>query len=115
MKDTNNIFPLLNKNKTYILGCSFGPDSMALFHMLYINHYSFVVAFVNYHKRKEADDEQKQLTEYCEQRNIKIEIFILQIITMNITSIKCKNNDMYMQYLLYENKQMCSNIYINEF
>ena len=77
MKDTNNIFPLLNKNKTYILGCSFGPDSMALFHMLYINHYSFVVAFVNYHKRKEADDEQKQLTEYCEQRNIKITKSIL--------------------------------------
>ncbi len=30
---------------------------------------------------------------------------------MNITTTKCKNNDMYMQYLLYENKQMCSNIY----
>ena len=30
---------------------------------------------------------------------------------MNITPIKCKNNDMFMQYLLYENKQMCSNIY----
>ncbi len=30
---------------------------------------------------------------------------------MNITPIKCKNNDMCMQYLLYENKQMCSNIY----
>ena len=39
----------------------------------------------------------------------KLKIQIL--LTMNITTAKCKNNDMYMQYLLYENKQMCSNIY----
>lgn len=101
MKDTNNIFPLLNKNKTYILGCSFGPDSMALFHMLYINHYSFVVAFVNYHKRKEADDEQKQLTEYCEQRNIKIEI---------LSAPKCEEKRNFQEWareLRYSFFQMC--------
>jgi len=41
------------------------------------------------------------------QTKLKIQISM----PMNITPIKCKNNDMYMQYLLYENKQMCSNIY----
>ncbi len=31
-----------DKDKTYILACSFGPDSMALFHMLLKEGYKFV-------------------------------------------------------------------------
>jgi len=61
-------------NKTYILACSFGPDSMALFDMLYVNKCKFVVCFVNYHKRKESNQEQKNITAYCKKLGVKIEI-----------------------------------------
>ena len=44
----------LEKNKHYLLACSFGPDSMALFDMLIKEGYRFTVAHVNYHLRAEA-------------------------------------------------------------
>ena len=44
-------------NKTYLLGCSGGPDSMALFALLKENKINFEVAHVNYHLREEADKE----------------------------------------------------------
>ena len=55
----------LDKNKTYLLACSYGPDSMALFSMLFHEGYDFDVAFVNYHFRKESDEEERGLIEYC--------------------------------------------------
>ena len=55
----------LEKNKKYLLACSFGPDSMALFDMLLKEGYKFAVAHVNYHLRKEADDEEIELRNYC--------------------------------------------------
>lgn len=57
------------KNK-YVLACSFGPDSMALFAMLYKAGYNFVVAHVNYHKRDVSDYEEQSLSSYCKERNI---------------------------------------------
>lgn len=62
----------LDKQKQYLLACSYGPDSMALFQMLLNGGYSFSVAHVNYHLRKEADEETKNLHEYCRQNNITI-------------------------------------------
>ena len=55
----------LEKNKKYLLACSFGPDSMALFDMLLKEGYRFAVAHVNYHLRSESDDEEIELRNYC--------------------------------------------------
>lgn len=63
-----------NKDKNYILACSYGPDSMALFDMLYKAKCHFIVCFVNYHKRKESDDEQKHIMNYCKKLGVKIEV-----------------------------------------
>lgn len=60
----------LDKNKNYLLACSFGPDSMALFDMLEKENYHFVAALVNYHIRPESDEEMKSFVHYCEDHKI---------------------------------------------
>ena len=62
----------LDKNKHYLLACSFGPDSMALFDMLVKEGYRFTVAHVNYHLRAEANEEESKLRDYCFENNIGI-------------------------------------------
>ncbi len=75
----------LDKSKKYLLACSFGPDSMALFHMLKNNEFCFDVAIVNYHLRNESDFEVNSLQEYCNQNNVKLYIFnVTEKITKNI-------------------------------
>ena len=69
-----NIDYKFNKNKKYVLACSFGPDSMALFDILFKLKCKFIVAFVNYHKRRVSNYEQKELIKYCNKLNIKYEI-----------------------------------------
>ena len=69
-----NIDYKFNKNKKYVLACSFGPDSMALFDILFKLKCKFIVAFVNYHKRRVSNYEQKELIQYCNKLNIKYEI-----------------------------------------
>lgn len=64
----------LSKNKKYLLACSYGPDSMALFYLLLENNISFDVAHINYHLRKESDSEEKSLHTLCDKLNIKIYI-----------------------------------------
>ncbi|HKL73059.1 MAG TPA: tRNA lysidine(34) synthetase TilS [Candidatus Onthovivens sp.] len=61
----------LARNEKYILGCSFGPDSMALLGMLLEGHYEFIVCFCNYHLRDESDFEEKELKKFLEKKNIK--------------------------------------------
>lgn len=55
----------LDKNKKYILACSYGPDSMALFDLLLKNNYDFVVCFLNYKTRAESDIEEEKITAFC--------------------------------------------------
>ena len=62
----------LEKNKKYLLACSFGPDSMALFDMLLKEGYKFAVAHVNYRLRSEADDEEISLRNYCMRNGVQI-------------------------------------------
>lgn len=62
----------LEKNKKYLLACSFGPDSMALFDMLLKEGYQFAVAHVNYRLRSEADDEEISLRNYCMRNGVQI-------------------------------------------
>lgn len=64
----------LNKIKTYVLACSFGPDSMALLDLAIKDDLKLVVAHVNYHHRKESDYEKQELRKYCEKHNLPIEV-----------------------------------------
>lgn len=62
----------LDKNKKYLLACSFGPDSMALFDLLVKGGYDFGVAHVNYQMRgEESDGETKALIQLLKEKNIR--------------------------------------------
>ena len=65
----------LDKNGKYLLACSFGPDSMALFHLLYKNGFNFECAIVNYHLRKESDKEVSSLLEYASKKDIRVHVY----------------------------------------
>ncbi|OQC10996.1 MAG: tRNA(Ile)-lysidine synthase [Tenericutes bacterium ADurb.Bin087] len=61
----------LNLEHKYLLACSYGPDSMALFSLLLTNGYNFAVAHVNYGLRgEESEKETEDLTQYCKKHNI---------------------------------------------
>lgn len=60
----------LNKNEKYILGCSSGPDSMALFYMLLNEKYNFVVCNIDYNYRDESYEETDLVREECNKFNI---------------------------------------------
>ena len=64
----------LDKKEKYLLACSYGPDSMALFHLLVTQGYDFECAIVNYHLRKESDLEMNGLIEYAAKFNIKVHV-----------------------------------------
>lgn len=64
----------LDKNKRYIIACSYGPDSMALLDMARKDKLDIVVAHVNYHKRDVSNFEEESLRRYCKERNIPIEV-----------------------------------------
>lgn len=75
----------LDHTKKYLLACSFGPDSMALFSLLIKGNFSFSVAHVNYNLRKESGEETKGLSEFCHAN--KIPLFIHEVkerITSNL-------------------------------
>ena len=65
----------LDKNKKYLLACSYGPDSMYLSEALRIEGYNFSIAHVNYHFRKESDEEEKALRNYCYENNIGLYVY----------------------------------------
>ena len=75
----------LEKEGKYLLACSFGPDSMALFTMLLKEGYKFEVAHVNYGLRKEAKSETEKLEAYCAEKGITIH-------TLKVKKIDPKNN-----------------------
>ena len=80
----------LDKSKKYLLACSFGPDSMALFHMLQIEGYNFDCAIVNYHLRKESDSEVDGLLSYASKFNIVVHVYdVKEKITNNVEG-KCR-------------------------
>ncbi|MBE6135968.1 MAG: tRNA lysidine(34) synthetase TilS [Erysipelotrichaceae bacterium] len=66
----------LDKNKKYLLACSYGPDSMYLLELLRNEGYKFAVAHVNYRFRKESDEEEKSLRDYCYKYNIGIYVYV---------------------------------------
>lgn len=59
---------LLDKNKTYLLGVSGGPDSMALLDMMH--EYHVLVAHVNYNLRNDTEEDYRVVHDYCEKHCI---------------------------------------------
>ena len=55
---------------TWLAAISGGCDSMALFHMCLEHHVKFAAAHVNYHQRKEADEEEEYVRLECEKHGI---------------------------------------------
>lgn len=68
----------LDKNKKYVVACSFGPDSMALLDMAIKDGFNLVVAHVNYRKREASQAEQDNLQKFCDEHKIKL--YILDLI-----------------------------------
>lgn len=71
-----------HENDIIVVGCSTGPDSMALLDMLLgiRNHYnlSIIVAHVNHNIRKESVLEEQFLKDYCEKKNLVFESMIIE-------------------------------------
>ena len=64
----------LEKDKNYLLACSYGPDSMALFDMLLREGYHFSAALVNYHIRSQSSAEMDGFIKYCEKHRISYHV-----------------------------------------
>jgi len=63
-----------DKTKTYLLACSFGPDSMALLDMLVKDKFHLIVCHVNYHRRPESNSEQKGLESFCDTNHLELKV-----------------------------------------
>lgn len=86
----------LDKEKYYLLACSFGPDSMALFDMLEKEDFHFSAALVNYHLREESDSEMNSFISYCKEHKISYHIKDLK------SGIKGKNIEAECRKIRYE-------------
>jgi len=71
-----------HKDDCIVVGCSTGPDSMALVDLLLKIREKFnlslIIAHVNHNVRKESYDEEKFLKEYCEIHNLIFESMIIE-------------------------------------
>ncbi len=59
------------ENKKWLVACSGGPDSMALVKICLDKHLDFAIAHVNYHHRKEANEEEKYVTSFAKAHHIQ--------------------------------------------
>lgn len=76
-----NIIP---NNETLVVGCSSGPDSMALLHYLKNNTSNQIVCcHINHNVRKESKEEEKYLKDYCLKENIIFESMTINKYTEN--------------------------------
>lgn len=71
-----------NKNDSIVVGCSTGPDSMALVDMLLKvrDKYdlSLIIAHVNHNLRKQSYEEAEYMKQYCEDNNIVFETMTIE-------------------------------------
>ena len=69
-------------NDTIVIGCSSGPDSMALFHMLIKLREKYklnlICAHVNHNMRKQSAEEYSFLERYCASNNVAFEGMIIK-------------------------------------
>lgn len=69
----------ISNDKYVIVGVSAGPDSMALLHMLKRNLKCLIVcAHINHNVRKQSNEEEKYLEEYCRKFNIIFERYKIE-------------------------------------
>jgi tRNA(Ile)-lysidine synthetase-like protein len=74
----------INNDEYVIVGVSAGPDSMALLHMLKNNlKCQLVCAHINHNVRKQSDEEENFLKQYCKENNIIIETHKIKSYTKN--------------------------------
>jgi tRNA(Ile)-lysidine synthase len=64
----------LNRNFTYILGVSGGPDSMFLLDFLRSQNFKIVIAHVNYKKREDSDLDEEMVRSYCSKNSLIFEV-----------------------------------------
>ena len=82
LKDVNKfLINILEKDDVIVLGCSGGPDSMALMDVLLklrgkLN-LSIICAHVNHKLRVESDDEMVWLEGFCKENNVVFEKMII--------------------------------------
>ncbi len=71
-----------NKNDVIVVGCSTGPDSMALIDMLLKirekYQLSLVVAHVNHNLRKQSYEEAEYMKDYCRKNDIAFETMLIE-------------------------------------
>ena len=71
-----------HENDKIVVGCSTGPDSMALVDMLLKirNKYklNLIIAHVNHNVRKESYEEAEFMKEYCEENNLIFESMVIE-------------------------------------
>ena len=92
-----------NKLDRIVVGCSTGPDSMALVDMLLKirdkYQLSIIIAHVNHNVRKESFEEAKFLEEYCNKNNLIFESMIIE----NYGDDNFHNEARFIRYNFFEN------------
>lgn len=61
-------------NNTYLVACSYGPDSMALLDMMRKAGVSPIVCYVNYHAGTLSEESEEMLRRYCLQKRLVLEV-----------------------------------------
>lgn len=87
----------LNKKEKYLLTCSYGPDSMALFSLLIKGNYDFEVCFVNYHLIPSANSDEKNLRDICNQFSKSI-----NVLSVYFNKEKDKNEEDWARIVRYD-------------
>jgi len=87
------------KNIPIIIGCSAGPDSMALLHYLHTNtNNPLIVAHINHNIRTESIEEEHYLSTFCKNNNITFESTTIT----NYTENNFENEARKKRYAFYE-------------
>lgn len=73
MSDNENFLDL-NTNNTYIIACTYGPDSMCLLDLVLSYNIKPIVCFVNYHYDELIEGEEESLKKYCDDKGLTLEI-----------------------------------------
>ena len=102
----------LNNDEYVVIGVSSGPDSMALLDILQKQlKQKIVCAHINHKTRKETDDEEKYLKNYCQKHNIIFESTKIESYTKN----NFENEAREKRYKFYEkilNKYNSHNLFL---
>lgn len=88
----------ISKNSPLIIGCSGGPDSMCLLHLLSKNNFNCICAHVNHNIREESQEELIFVKKYCQKNAIPFE-------TLELSKVLNENESYYRQkrYDFYKN------------